>query len=311
MTRPSAAAPSPPGLPRRRRRAARASAPTARRARAQRDEEVVRQGLVFGVGDEHRPFAVDLVPRVLGAARVGRARGGPHPAGLGGSSRSSATSTARSGSSTTASCPRDVVTALPRLAGRSARGCRRTPSARRSWASTSSATSTAAGGSWRTTCASPSGAGLRRRRPRPLDAVMPDLPRPAGTGPPGRRLRAAPHALLAHAAAGTGRRCSPAARRLGLVRAPPPRRGRRARCWSRPTTSHVADGRVVAPRRRRPRSACSTCGWTASSSTSRTRRPADRRRDRGRRRRRAASSWPTPPATGSPTTSRPIPSCPS
>jgi glutamate---cysteine ligase / carboxylate-amine ligase len=31
-----------------------------------RDEEVLRQGLVFGVGDEHRPVAVDLVPRVLG-----------------------------------------------------------------------------------------------------------------------------------------------------------------------------------------------------------------------------------------------------
>ncbi len=33
---------------------------------AQRDEEVRSQGLVFGVGDEQRPFAVDLVPRVLG-----------------------------------------------------------------------------------------------------------------------------------------------------------------------------------------------------------------------------------------------------
>ena len=106
-----------------------------------------------------------------------------------------------------------------------------------------------------------------------MDAVLPDLPRPAGLLRPGRRRCRCSARLPARA------RRARAPRGAAVQRARQPRPGSstscwpsgRACCWSPPTTSRSRRaGRHRGTGERR--SARSTCGWTTSWSTSPTRR---------------------------------------
>ena len=195
----------------------------------------------------------------------------------------------------------------PRAGGTRPPGSQKASCGRPSWGSTSSATSTAAGGSWRTTSARPAASPTPSPSARCMDDVMPDLPRPAGTRPPGRRLRA------------------PALDPAGARGARDPRRTALQRpCLRRPGSSTAGWPTARASRWSCPRTSSSPTGWwstaTAGDSHRRPLPPTGRRAGRpapttpaGRSAPRSwtsrptvGSSWPTRPGTGSPTTSRPI-----
>ena len=156
---------------------------------------------------------------------------------------------------------------------------------------------------------SPSGAAYAIAARGLMDAVLPDLPRPPGLAHPAAAYELLRSTLLrTPRARHPARRCSPAARSgawfehrrladgagLLLVLA---------------DDLDVTGGRVVHRRRRSHRRPL-PAPRRRDDRPDRPRRPADRRRGL-RRRDRRRPSWPTRPATASPTTRRPIPSCPS
>ena len=287
--------------------------PRRARGRGEAARRLGRRGQGLTLRRRRRAAAVRGRPGAAGArpARVGGARGRADPARLGDRVVPAATSTATQRILADGVLPRDVVLRSPGWRDEATRlpaGAVRAPVmgfdlVRNEY------------GGWRVledNVRYPSGAAYAIAVRGLMDAVMPDLPRPDGLADP-----------AAGATSCCARRCSPTPSRAPARPCSPAARAARPGSSTAAWPSgaglllvtaddlDVADGRVV-HRTAASRSASSTCGWTTSWSTSTdSRRPADRRGDLRRRRGPAGSSWPTRPATGSPTTRRPTPSCPS
>ena len=261
-----------------------------------RDAWVTEHGLTFGVGRRAAPFDVDLMPRLISPARVGRAREGAGPAGPGdrvlpaGRLRRAADHRRRRAEP-------ELVDGSPGWRAEA----RRLPAG---WSGPRSMGFDLVRnefGGWRVledNVRNPSGAAYAMA----IRELMDDGDaRPAAPGRPGgpdHRAAAAARVPAARASPDGHRR--PAVQRpgeLGLVRAPAAGRAGRA-----------AAGRGRRPRgRRRPgpargtgaASTRCTCGWTASWSTSSAgdgpRRSARRS---SRSPRPAACCWPTRPGNG-------------
>ena len=234
------------------------------RARGARDAWAAEHGLEFGVGGTKQPFAVDLVPRLLHrhewaeleAGLVQRARAleaflddvygeRADPAGRGAARRSRC--------------------CAPPAGGPRRPACPPASSARRSRASTSCATSTAAGGCSRTTCATRPASPTPSRCASCWTRCCPTCPRPAAAHGSRRRLRAAaPHRARPGAARHARRAAVERPRQRRVVRAPAARRGRgpAPRAGRRPRRRRR---RGRPPPRPRGRSAPSTCGSIPSS----------------------------------------------